>query len=328
MIINKWDKFKNAFAEQIEIIVYQLRENWGRVIVFFFIIYGAAILYKGVIAGVYLTNTDSYLYNITKFLMYVKDVQCFTPPDDSGYSISFFASAEEDYWFFLIIGLAVSIPSLKSPKTDGIRTKIKHFFPTLKESSPYMAEIIELMNKASCITTNFSREMIIIERKGDLFKVIIKTKFVLKNLHHNHKLDHNIGNFEIVPDQKPLNDSTLSCWGEMIDFSDSEGNDVCKASIMCDDSFDVKSYNIKLNEDEEREYNCHYNIWFDKEELIKIGFIRFTQSVDIKISNQTDTKFKIDIKRFDGQNEIPINDLGALLKGKTLSTIGLMKNLS
>jgi hypothetical protein len=154
MLIAK-EKSKSVMIEVLECSLYRLQESWGKVIVIIFVLYGLGILYKGVVAGVYLTDDDSVGFYLVKLLMWAKSVEAFKPPNDAGYTVSFFASAEQDYWFFLVMGLAVSIPTLKSPRTDGIRAKIKHFFPTLSESSPYMAELMEMMNEASCICVNF-----------------------------------------------------------------------------------------------------------------------------------------------------------------------------
>lgn len=241
---------------------------------------------------------------------------------------SFFASAEQDYWFFLAIGLAVSIPTLKNPKTDGIRTKIKHFFPTLKESSPYMSEIIAVMNKASCICVKFNREMIIIKTENGLFKVIVKTQFVLKNLHHNSSLNHNIGNFDIKPDPKVLRQFSGTNWGEMIHFADNKGNKVCDPALMSAEHFVIKDYNIKLKENEEREYNCHYNIWYDKSEAINIGSIRFTQLASIKILNRTDIELTINVNQKSLDSIKPIEQNILLKTNQEIDIAGKLTNLT
>jgi len=306
-------------------IIYKLKDNWWYVVVFIFIFYGLIILYKGISSGVYLTDSQSILYYLTKFVCWWQDKILITKSTDS-YTISFFASAEQDYWFFLIIGLAVSIPSIRSPKTDGIRTKVSHFFPTLSESSPHMEEILIMMNKASCVAKVFHREMVITEIEGDIFKAIINTKFTLKNLHHNHSLDHNIGNFKITPDE--MVKKTHPTWGNLIKFSDDKGNDICTPNKMVGDEFSVSNYNITLDANEEREYNCNYTIWFDKNELLSVSFIRFTESSSFEVVNQASKKIKITLKIVRNGIESNTIEETSLSEKESVSTDSDIKNLS
>ena len=318
---------RTKIGELFIALIHCSKEKWQYVVLIIFIIYGGAILFKGILAGVYLTDSNSNFYFLTKVVTWVCDQKIISESPDS-YAISFFASAEQDYWFFLIIGLTVSIPTLKSPKTYGIRAKVSHFFPTLKESSPYMEEILSMMNKASCVTKNFHRKMTFVEIDGDLFKAIVDTRFTLVNLHHNHSLDHNIGNFKIKPDETVL--KKHPSWGMLTNFNDAKGNVICQPNRMDGESFSVDNYNIKLEAGEEREYNCQYTIYFDKKESLKVGFIRFTESVTFEMLNQTSKDIDVCLKVMRDEVEID-GDKKLKLKIKSKEFISfptVIKNLN
>jgi len=303
--------YRDIFDELVGKFVHKLKENWWYVIITIFFLYGITILFKGIAAGVYLTDSSSSWFFITRIIAWSQELESIPLSTDS-YTISFFASAEQDYWFFLIIGLAISIPSFRSPKQDGIREKVGHFFPTLDESSPHMDSILSMMNKASCVAKIFHREMIITETDGNLYKSIVNTKFTLKNLHHNHSLDHNIGNFSIKPDDAAK--FKYSNWGDLIGFTDAKGNSICEPNKMVGDKFEVNDYNIKLDANEEREYSCCYTIWFDKTENLILSFIRFTESASFRILNQTE--LDIDIKLIVNRNGDKNTELNQQIKQK------------
>lgn len=296
-------------------IIFRLKHYWAAVILIVFLAYGMVILIKGIAAGVYLTDEASKLYLLNRLISWWLNLE-FIPVTTDPYTLSFFASAEQDFWFFLIIGLAVSIPTIRSPKTDGIRAKVGHFFPSLSESSPYMEEVILMMNKASCITTEFTRQMVILEREGDFIRLVVNTKFKLKNLHHNHSLDHNIGNFSIKPDASVRGKYPI--WGELIRFTDVAGNSISAPNKMAGDEFHVQNYNIKLDPNEEREYNCNYTMWVDLKEPIIIGFIRFTERFTIEILNQTSFTTEITIDREKNESTLRLKDT-ALSSTESLS---------
>lgn len=319
------DSIKAKATDLVYRIIHKLKENWWLVVVCIFILYGVTILYKGVALGVYLTDRASNLYFINEFIAWTQGKSSICISDEP-YNLSFFASAEQDYWFFLIIGLAVSIPAIRSPKTDGIRAKIGHFFPTLSESSPYMEEILLMMNKASCVTQRFHREMVITEIDGDLFKAVVNTRFKLKNLHHNHSLNHNIGNFKITPDNEAKN--KYPYWGVLINFSDTNGDAICSPNKMSGDQFSVTDYNIKLGANEEREYNCNYTIWFDKKELLNISFIRFTEYFSFVILNQTVTDIKITLSTVRKNTNVVVIEETVIKEKNDLSTTDDIKDLS
>ncbi|MCG7565159.1 hypothetical protein MHM95_02455 [Pseudoalteromonas sp. CnMc7-15] len=284
--------FLNRAQDLYESMLIYLRDNLGRFILFIFTFYGFLLIYLGTVAGVYFQNADSNLYFIHELLAWIKGVDCFPAGEDS-YTISFYASAEQDYWFFAIIGLAVSVPTMKHPKSDGLRAKIHHFFPRLSETHPYMEYLVTMMNKSSCITEQYKRVVTVTNVDEEFFSSIVSTRFRLKNLHHNHALNHNIGNFSLIPDEKVLEKHPI--WGKLSCFVDDEGESVSPPQNLTGEAFKVKDYNIRLEANDTREYHCVYDLMSDLHEKMNMSFIRFTEKFDFCIENRSVTKLIISV---------------------------------
>jgi len=279
-------------AKLYESLLITLRDNLGKFVLSIFVIYGLTLIYLGTVAGVYFQDGDSNLYYIHELLAWWKEVSAF-PESKDNYTISFYASAEQDYWFFAIIGFAVSIPSMKHPRSDGLRAKIHHFFPRLTETHPYMEYLVTMMNKSSCITEQYKRAVTITNVDEKFFTSIVSTRFRLKNLHHNHSLNHNIGNFSLVPDDEVL--KLHKVWGKLSCFVDDEGGIVSPPQNLTGSAFKVKDYNIRLGADDTREYHCVYDLLSDINETMSMSFIRFTEKFDLCIENRSASKIFVSV---------------------------------
>ena len=297
-----------------------LRDNLGKFILSIFTFYGLFLVYLGTVAGVYFQNINSNLYFIHELLAWFKGVSYFPEAKDS-YTISFYASAEQDYWFFAIIGFAVSIPTMKHPKSDGLRAKIHHFFPKLTETHPYMEYLVTMMNKSSCITEQYQRSVTVTNVDKEFFSCIVSTRFRLKNLHHNHALNHNIGNFSLTPDERVLKKHAI--WGKLSCFVDDEGAVVSSPQNLTGEAFKVKDYNIRLEANDTREYHCVYDLLSDLNEKMNMSFIRFTEKFDFCIENRSATKLYVSVYLQKG----PGNTNSKVLVEKSLVDINKTYNL-
>ena len=73
--MNEKKSIKDHLNDLIIQIVHTLKERWWCVIVFVFLFYGLTIFYKGITAGVYLTDTNTFLYPITKIIAWAKNLK-------------------------------------------------------------------------------------------------------------------------------------------------------------------------------------------------------------------------------------------------------------
>ncbi|MFT5162303.1 MAG: hypothetical protein ACI9FJ_000871 [Alteromonadaceae bacterium] len=98
---------------------------------------------------------------------------------------------------------------------------------------------------------------------------------------------------------------------------------------MGNDYFAIEKYNIKLEGNEEREYNCHYTIWYDKNEPIDIRFIRFTESAQINILNKLDdVELTINIRQVISDSERVVTQDVKLNQNETVEATQGLANIT
>ncbi|WP_278389225.1 hypothetical protein, partial [Idiomarina abyssalis] len=206
------------------------------------ILYGLGLLVFGVVNGVYLTDLE-WLYSG----LGIKE-------SEDSYTISFYASAEQDYWFFVFIGIMAwfisYISSKREAKDDKLTNKINHFFPDVDPSSAHMRYLESKVNELSCIANSVRRQLIILDIEGCLVKSQVNVLTKLVNIHHNHDLTENFGEFYVTRDEAVKNKAP---WGNLtlflLDTPSSGTVELVRSQRFSGKEFSEK-YNIKLGREE------------------------------------------------------------------------------
>jgi hypothetical protein len=267
--------------------VHWLKQNLVYALLIIVVIYGIGLLYFGTVSGVYLSSF-SWLYK------YFDITQ-----STFNYDVSFYASASQDFWFFIIIGIAVAwltSNDKKEAKDDNLTTKINHFFPNVDPASAHMRFLEKIINKNSCIATKMSSKLSITCLDADFFELVVHTTTNLKNIHHNKSIDENNGAFSLFPDETVI--KAKKPWGRVNYFTfesiaDGE-NSIAGAEDLIKSSFDVY-YNIKLGAGELGKIIANYSMWNDLSEPFEMTPAMFTLEYQLEFENKTDQKLSIDV---------------------------------
>lgn len=246
--------------------------------------YGLILFVFGLTAGVYWSKC-TWLYTHLRIT-----------PSQNPYDLSFYASAEQDFWFFLLIGLAASVITMRQPKEDNLTTKVNHFFPEVDPSSIHMRYLEKEINRKSCVATVVNRELNVTTVENDFFEVIVNTSTKLKNIHHNHSLDENNGFFQIVPDSTVR--QSKKPWGTINCFTlDNKASGHCHltgSKRLQEDEFEC-SYNINLEPKETGQLICNYSMWNDINEPLESTPAMFTKEYNLKIANSSSSQVSLSI---------------------------------
>lgn len=248
-------------------------------------LYGLGLLLFGLYNGVYLSELVG-LYADLKI-----------EESSDSYIISFYASAEQDYWFFVFIGIMAwfisFLSSRKEAKNDKLITKINHFFPEIDPSSAHMRYLEQKINELSCIADYVSRKVIISSFEDNLIETQITVVTKLVNIHHNHDLTENFGEFYVTQDDAV---KSKKPWGRLnmfiFDTPSMGSEELVKPQNFPAEKFHEK-YNIKLNREEVGTLSSNYSSWAEIKENSELTPAFFTRQYCFEIVNNTASKLKI-----------------------------------
>ncbi len=251
-------------------------------------LYGFCLLGFGLANGVYLADWPG-LYN---------DLGIKKSCDS--YIISFYASAEQDYWFFVFIGIMAwfisFVSSKKEAKNDKLITKINHFFPEIDPSTAHMRYLEHKINELSCIANLVTRKIIITSIDGDLIETQVTVTTKLLNIHHNHDLTENFGEFYATPDDAVKDKEP---WGRLNVFqldTPSRGSEevVKPQNFPTSQAFESK-YNINLNREEVGTLTINYSAWTDMQEKLETTPAFYTREYGLEFINNSNEKLTIKV---------------------------------
>lgn len=271
------------------------RQNVAYCLMIILTIYGVILFVFGIMAGVYWSKC-TWLYTHLSIR-----------PSQDPYDLSFYASAEQDFWFFLLIGLAASVITMRQPKEDNLTTKVNHFFPEVDPSSTHMRYLEKEINSKSCVATVVNREINITAVEDNFFEVIVNTSTKLKNIHHNHSLDENNGFFQIVPDSTVLKSKIP--WGTINCFTlDNKASGHCHLSgsqRLQGEEFQC-SYNINLEPKETGQLICNYSMWNDIDEPLESTPAMFTKEYNLKIANSSAKQILLSVSCKESKHDVEL----------------------
>lgn len=296
-----------------------VRRNLGRSIVFVLVLYGLVLASLGVKAGVYITSEGHRLKFVKDFIEWLTQAPILATED--AYEISFYASASQDFWFFAFIGLIVSIPSIRNPSKDSLRTKIMHIYSDLDEQHSYMPYLEKMLDKHSCIISSYQRKVTLTTFKNGLLHIQFDITITLKNIHYGIELnDAEFGKFSMTPDPKVLR-LFRDNWGELISFKDSDGEHIYPRTEFRGEKHELKPYPVKLKPNEARSYNSVIRTIIDPSEKSVISLGKFLDKGKFVFLNQTKNDFCICAKVMysDKKTTKKLLDEVHLTKGKNAS---------
>lgn len=296
-----------------------VRRNIGRSIVFVLVLYGLFLAFFGIKAGVYITSEWHRLKLVKDFIEWLS--QSPIPITEDAYEISFYASASQDFWFFAFIGLIVSIPSIRNPNKDSLRTKIMHIYSDLDEQHSYMPYLEKMLDKQSCIISTYQRKITLTEFKDGFLHVQYDITTKLKNIHYGIELnDAKFGKFSMTPDTKVL-EKFSDNWGELISFKDSDGKHIYPRTGFHGKKHELKPYSVKLKPNEVKSYNSVIRTIIDPDEKSFISLGKFLDKGKLVFLNQTEHDFCVCAKVMESDKKTmkKLLDEVDLTKGKGVS---------
>ncbi|MDP4489842.1 hypothetical protein QDG88_18185 [Pseudoalteromonas piscicida] len=250
--------------------------------------YGFCLLSFGVVNGVYLADWNG-LYTDLGITI-----------SEDGYITSFYASAEQDYWFFVFIGIMAwfisFVSSKKEAKNDKLITKINHFFPEVDPSSAHMRFLEQKINELSCIADTVTRKIIITSVDDGLIDTLVTVTTKLLNIHHNHDLTENFGEFYATPDDAVKNKEV---WGRLnvfqLDTPSRGSEEVVKPQNFPKGEAFESRYNIDLNREEVGTLTINYSVWIDIQEKLETTPAFYTREYCLEVVNNTEASFEVEV---------------------------------
>lgn len=247
-------------------------------IIIMLVLYGIFILVSGILHGVYFQNIELF-----KLLSHE------TTP--TSYQLSFYASAEQDFWFFTFIGIAVFLLGLRDPKEECLASKVKHIFPDIDDTTEHFQFLLNKVDELSCVAEESVRHITIESAPECLankaFKLNTKSAVKVKNIHHNSTFSSDEMQFKLKSDLKDDN----GVYGQVLDLSlitsSSDTKDFIDGvhTIMSNPSYE-ENYTIKLEPGETVSYRTHLWLYHSVEEPIRSYSSRFTSLAIYKFTNK------------------------------------------
>lgn len=239
----------------------------------------------------YITSEGHRLKLVKDFIEWLS--QSPIPITEDAYEISFYASASQDFWFFAFIGLIVSIPSIRNPNKDSLRTKIMHIYSDLDERHAYMPYLEKVLDRHSCIISNYQRKVTFTQRGSAFLEVDYDITTQLKNIHKNIELKNTVfGKLSTTPDRKVFEQYPEN-WGELISFKDSEGNHLYPRTVFSGRKFELQPYKVNLKPNQTKNYHTLVRVIIDPKEKSDFTLGKFVQKGELIFLNQTGQNIRV-----------------------------------
>ncbi|MFT6920024.1 MAG: hypothetical protein ACJA2G_002672 [Cognaticolwellia sp.] len=248
---------------------------------------------------------------------------------NNNFLTSYLASSLDSLIFFIFIGVAAILISVKDPSDEVLFEKINYIFPQTQRDTALTNYIQEEISSLACIATEAKRSITIKELSPseDCIKLDVKGRSHIKNIFNNHDFVSESMKFSIQADPITFSD----VWAEMLE-----------ASITCDVATPVSKNQqldgtIVLNEDKQSYtkslpvtlgphknalYTTHAWFWQNLSKHFKFNASRFTQKAIYHVKNDLDIPVIISIKSNKLQitvSEKIINKIKEVLANSNLS---------
>lgn len=263
--------------------------NWVTYHKVFFIfivhlVYGIGLLVYGTVKGVYLQYIPWFVHQSQV-----------TDP----YTISFYASASQDFWFFFFVGVVVTIPFSLSPKEESIENKINFLFRDIGYNSPLMEFLKEKFNEHSCKLTDAKKEMTILDSDDNLIKLSIYSEMKILNMHHSTPIEGEFGLLRLYTDKSVIDNEKYPTWGTLIrcQFTGKNHQELIEVfKELSGDKLYERKYKIALEPGEIGTITITYELWIDKAEEFIIRPSFFAKQYSVKVCNRLKEKINFEYR--------------------------------
>lgn len=243
-----------------------------------------------------------YLLWVLGWLIYTKTLWPFAMNHINGsgwnasnFSISYAASALDSLIFFTVVGLAITIISIKRPEEEKLATKIEYIFPDADSDSPLGKFLGNKISALACISPITERTIIIqeISEAFGAIKVMSKTNCVIKNIHNNHHYATDSMSYGVKLDLVEIDSPLL---GEVNDISvlfdlhdPSKNRRILNGTqplTKANPEFS-ETFSLKLEPGETASYLTAAWIWQPITDTVRFTPPRYTEAQSVKLCNET-----------------------------------------
>ncbi|MDO6685367.1 MULTISPECIES: hypothetical protein [unclassified Agarivorans] len=222
---------------------------------------------------------------------------------------SYASSAIDSLVFFVLVGLVLTVRSIKQPEDERLSRKVEHIFPTVQTESILSKHLIDKVSELACINETTERIVSICDySESDGFvKISIKSHSVIKNIHNNCSFSHpNMPWGFSVEESKP-NTEILGEIHEISIISKLTGNSKEKhllsgiAQLTADENSYNTTHSIDIPAEKEVLYQTNVWAWEHINKKWTFNSSRYTESRRFSLFNHTEIDFQVDVELSNGE---------------------------
>ncbi|MCG7551970.1 hypothetical protein [Pseudoalteromonas sp. Of11M-6] len=247
-------------------------------------------------------SAGAYLLWVIFCLIYVKflfpDVMTHLKDDSwkpSDFAISYAASATDSLIFFAVVGLAITLISLRKPEEEKLATKIEFIFPGADPESTLGKFLANRISALACVSPVTKRVIAIqeISEANDAVKVLSKNDCIIKNIHNNHEYATDSMSFGITADEVNIDSDIIGEVNDikiLFDLEDPSKNRhiLNGTQALTNSNREFKeTFSLSLEPGQVVNYQTSAWLWQPLKESIRLSPPRFTESQQISLYNNT-----------------------------------------
>ena len=237
-------------------------------------------------------------------------IHSFGPPSE--FIKSYAPSAIDSLIFFILVGITLTVHSMRQPEDEKLSRKVEHIFPTVPTESKLSQYLINKVSELACINELTERIISISEfsKEDSYIKLSIKSHSVIKNMHNNHPFSRSNMPWGFSVESAKPNESILGEIHEVSIIHNITGSSEEKHLLngIAQLTPEAKSYKIPYSLDikEEKEVLYQTNAWAWEHTDKKWNFnsLRYTELRKFTLINDTNTSFTITYDLTDKNGEV------------------------
>ena len=220
-----------------------------------------------------------------------------------GFLTSYLASSLDSLIFFIFVGVAAILISVKDPSDELLFEKINYIFPQTQRDTDLAKYIQDEISSLACIATEAKRSITIkaISPSSDCIKLDIKGRSHIKNIFNNHDFVSDNMIFSIKADPITFSD----VWAEMLEASITcdvatpvSEMEQLTGTIVLKEGYDshIESLPVKLGPHKNALYTTHAWFWQNLSKHFKFNTSRFIEKAVYQVQNDLDIPVRISVK--------------------------------
>jgi len=230
-------------------------------------------------------------------------------------------SAFDSLVFFILVGVTLTVNSMRQPEDEKLSRKVEHIFPTVQTESKLSKHLIDKISELACINKLTERVISISDysEKDKFIKLSIKSLSLIKNMHNNHHFSSSnlpwgfsIG--ECKPETEILGEvHEISIIHNLIEGAEERHILPGIVQLTKEKTFHKMPLPLELNAEKEVLYKTNAWAWEHESKKWTFNSSRYTEKRKFSISNDTGITFNLTIELTD--------ERGHILSNKTSDTI-------